>query len=90
VVLALEIVEESALADIRGFGDVFHRDIGKAVLGKELKRRTEQSYTSFSGATLPASQALQVRKTFGSQSFDESGGVRRMTCTHIRPLTIYD
>ena len=59
VIFALEIVEESALADIRGFGDVFHRDIGKAALGKKLERAAEQAHTSFGRATLAPSQACK-------------------------------
>ena len=49
VVLALEIVEEGALADIRGFGDVFDGDIGEPALAKEPKRATKQPQTRFGG-----------------------------------------
>ena len=66
VIFALEIVEEGALADIRGFGDVFHRDVGKAALGKKPKSATEQAQTRFGGATLTASHALEVREVLGS------------------------
>jgi hypothetical protein len=38
MILALEIVEESTLANIRGFCNVFHRDVGEASLSKELER----------------------------------------------------
>jgi hypothetical protein len=43
VIFALEIVKEGALADIRGFGDVSHGDIGKAALGEKLKRAAEEA-----------------------------------------------
>src|SRR5208282_2940926 len=82
VIFALEIVEKGTLAHIRAVGDVFHRDIGETTLGKKLKRATEQAHTSFGGTTLAASHALQVRKVLGSESLDESGGVRCMTVSH--------
>ena len=90
VIFTLEIVEEGSLADICGFGDVFYRDIGKAALGKKLKRTTEQAQAGFSGATLAASHALQVRELLGSEGFDEGGGARLTTVIHYRPILISD
>jgi hypothetical protein len=41
MILGLKIIEESPFANVRGFGDVFHCDIGKAALGKKLQRAPE-------------------------------------------------
>jgi len=90
VIFALEIVEESPFADIRGFGDVLQRDIRKTALSKKLKCTTEQAQTRLGGATLAASHALQVREVLRSQSFDESGGMRSTGVIHDRPRPIYD
>ena len=75
VVLALEIVEEGALADIGGFGDVFDGDIGEPALAKEPKRRTKQPQPRFGGAALAASHALQVRKILGGERFGQRVGL---------------
>ena len=87
VVLALEIVEEGALADIRSFGDVFYGDIGETALAKEPKRATKQPQTRFGGAALAASHALQVGEVLGGERFDPSRGFRCMTFIHTR---LYD
>jgi hypothetical protein len=58
VLFALEIVEEGALAHIRGFGDVFDRDLGKAALGEKPESATKQAQTRFRGTALAASHAL--------------------------------
>jgi hypothetical protein len=52
------------------------------VIGKKLKRATEQPQTRFGGATLAAPHRLQVGQVPGSGSFDESGGSRYMTVIH--------
>ena len=84
LIFTFEIVEERALTDIRRFGDVFHRDIGVAALGKKLKCATEQAHPSLGAMTLAADfQALQVRQILGGESFKECGRAkRRMTFSH--------
>jgi hypothetical protein len=90
VILALEIVEEGAFADVRGFGDVFHCDVGEAALGKELERTPEQAQARFGGTALAASHALQVGQILGSESFREFRGLNCMTVIHIRPTVIFE
>lgn len=60
VFLALEVVEESALAYVRRLCYVFHCHIRKAALGKELKGATEQTKARLGGAPLTAAHALEM------------------------------
>jgi len=54
VVLAGEIIEKGAFADVGGIGDVFHGSFGKTFVGKEIESGAEEAFTEFSAAALAA------------------------------------
>ena len=54
VVLAGEIIEKGAFADVGGIGDVFDGGFGKTFPGKEIESGAEEAFTEFSAAALAA------------------------------------
>jgi hypothetical protein len=54
VVLAREIIEKGAFADVGSISDVFDGGFGKTFLGKEIKSGAEEAFTEFSAAALAA------------------------------------
>ena len=54
VILAGKVVKKGAFADVRRFGDIFHRRLGKAFSGKEIQCRAKQAFAGFSGAAFAA------------------------------------
>jgi hypothetical protein len=90
VILTFEVVEKCALTHISSFGNIFHRDIGIAAFGKELKRASEESHPRFYSTALASVRAWRLRQTIGGLSFDERGWTFYMTFAHIRSLGIYD
>src|SRR6201987_1604104 len=61
MIFTFEIIEESALANIGCFGDVFHRPVWEGVLGEDLKSAAKQPQAGFSSPALPPAHALQMR-----------------------------
>src|SRR5208337_3104375 len=88
--LALEIIEEGPLAHVRGFGDVFHRDVGEAALGDELKRAPEQPHPRLRGAPLAASHAAGMGRRPGAVGSGVPGWAILLTFAHDRLTDIID
>jgi len=82
VFLALEVVEEGAFADVRGLRDVFHGDVGKAALGKELEGAAKKAEPRFRGTALTATHALEMGQIFGGGCFQRSCEPNQMTVAH--------
>jgi hypothetical protein len=54
VVLAREVIEESAFADVSGIGDVFNGGLNKAFPGKEIESSAEETLAELGAAALAA------------------------------------
>src|SRR6266705_3850346 len=54
VILAGEIIEEGALADIGGVGDVFHGGLRKTLLSEEVESGAKKALANFRAASLAA------------------------------------
>ena len=52
VVLAREVVEEGAFADVGGFGDVFDRGFAKPFSAKRVESGAEQAFAKFRASAL--------------------------------------
>src|ERR1700674_4943430 len=57
VVFAWEIVEKSALADVRGFRDVFDGGFGESSSGEKIQSGAEKTFTDFRTATLTTARS---------------------------------
>ena len=80
VFLALEVIEERALADVRGLGDVFHCDVGESALGEELEGTAEEAQAGFRGAALASAHVLEMGESFSGGWFWRHG--RTIVVTH--------
>ena len=88
VILALEIVEESSLAHIRGFRNVFYGYVGEASLCKELERRPEQPKPRLGSTALAPSHALQVGQILATERHHVCWSLNCLTDVHLAPKTI--
>ena len=59
VVFAGEIIEEGALADVGGVGDVFDGGVGEAALGEKIERGAEEALADLSAAALAATEGWE-------------------------------
>src|ERR1700674_5480345 len=57
VVFAWEVVEKSALADVRGFRDVFDGGFGESSSGEKIQSGAEKTFTDFRTATLTTARS---------------------------------
>ena len=71
MIFAVKIIEEGTLAYVGGFCNVFHGDIGKAALGKELKRATEKAQPGLGRAALATHGAHTFRPEQSRQGSEE-------------------
>src|SRR6516225_6369577 len=83
MVLAWEVVEKGALADVGGLGDVFHGGVYEALLRKKLERRAEQPLANLRAAAQPARDRLALAPRSGPAVLLWHGDPRSyMTISH--------
>ena len=76
MIFGLEVVEEGSFAHVRGFGNVFDRNVGKAALGNELQGAAEEPQARFAGAALAASHAWGWGGPGAAAGLSGAGGFR--------------
>ncbi|SPE17638.1 exported hypothetical protein [Candidatus Sulfotelmatomonas gaucii] len=86
VIFAGEVVEESPLAHVGGFGNVFHGHIRQSVLGNQLQGASEKPYPRLGGTSLSPAHAGS-RAASRVARFWRS---RHMTSAHIRLMLVND
>src|ERR1035437_5423736 len=81
VILRIEVIEESSLADVGSLCNIAHRNVCKTPLGEKLNRAAEEAQAR--GCCSPLSTAHAMPRP--CPTFRESLGASMLTVNHMRP-----